>query len=82
MLSLLIDAKESRDVATADVVGAFLLADMEDFVLVKIDGDTLNIMCKVNEKYAKLVSIENGKEVLYLRLQKAIWLHAISHVVV
>jgi hypothetical protein len=30
-MSLIIDAKEERDVATADVVGAYLNADMKDF---------------------------------------------------
>ncbi len=33
MLSLLIDAQEQHDVATADVVGAYLNAEMLDFVL-------------------------------------------------
>ena len=32
MISLMIDAKERRDVATADVEGAYLHADMEEFV--------------------------------------------------
>ena len=33
MLSLMIDVKEGRDVAAADVEGAYLHADMEDFVI-------------------------------------------------
>jgi len=33
MLSLLIDAQEQCDMATADVVGAYLNAEMLDFVL-------------------------------------------------
>ena len=33
MLSLMIDAKEGRDVATADVKGAYLHADMKEFVI-------------------------------------------------
>jgi hypothetical protein len=33
MLSLMINTKEGRDVATADVEGAYLHADMEDFVI-------------------------------------------------
>ena len=49
MLSLLIDAEEKRDVATADVVGAYLMADMEDKVIVKMTGDAVDIMCKVNK---------------------------------
>ena len=39
LLSLMIDAFEKRDVATADVVGAYLIANMDDFVLVKLTGD-------------------------------------------
>ena len=34
ILSLLIDAHENRDVATADAVGAYLIADMKDHVIV------------------------------------------------
>ena len=49
-LSLLIDAKEGRDVATADVVGAYLLTKMEDHTLVKVVGESVRIMCKVNKK--------------------------------
>ena len=33
MLTLLVNAKEKRDVATADVEGAYLHADMDEFVL-------------------------------------------------
>jgi hypothetical protein len=56
MLSLMIDSLEQRDVATADVVGAYLLADMDDYTLLKLTGDTVNIMCNVNAKYIPFVS--------------------------
>ena len=36
ILSLMIDAYEKRDVATADVAGAFLKGNMDDFVMVKL----------------------------------------------
>jgi hypothetical protein len=45
MISLMIDAKEHCDVATADVKGAYLHADMEDFVLLKLVGEAVDIMC-------------------------------------
>ena len=48
MISLLIDAHEHLDVATADIVGAYLLADIKDFVLVTISGKTVDVMCRVN----------------------------------
>ena len=49
-MSLLIDAKEGRDVATADVVGAYLLATMEDYILLKLTEDTVTMMCQINPK--------------------------------
>ena len=70
ILSLIIDAKEGRDVATADVVGAYLLANMKDYVLVKLTGKSVDIMCGVSAEYEKYVGIENGKRVLYLRLKR------------
>ena len=73
MLSLIVDAHEGRDVATADVVGAYLLADMDDYVLVKIGGDAAQIMKRVNKNYEQFVATENGKEVLYMKLKKALY---------
>jgi len=73
MISLMIDAKERRDVATAEVEGAYLHADMEDFVLLKLVGKAVDIMYQVNPKYEKFVVIENGKNVLYLQLLKALY---------
>ena len=55
MLSLMIEAKEGRDVATADVKGAYLHTDMEDFVILELVGEAVNIMCQVNPKYKKLL---------------------------
>jgi len=67
VISLMIDAKERRDVATADIEGAYLHADMEEFVLLKLVGEAVDVMCQVNPKYEKFVVIENGKKVLYLQ---------------
>jgi hypothetical protein len=73
MYTMVIDAKERRDVATADVVGAYLNADMDTFTLMKLTGETVDIMVQVDNKYAEYVSIEKGKPVLYLQLQKALY---------
>ena len=72
-LSLLIDAKENRDGAIVDVVGAYLLADMKDHVIVKLSGKTVEVMCKVNIKCIDYITQENGKQVLYLKLKKFIY---------
>ena len=73
MLSLMIDAAEHRDVATADVAGAYLHAKLDDFTLLKVEGQSVDIMCDVNEMYEKYVTIEHGKRVLYLQLLKALY---------
>jgi hypothetical protein len=73
MMSILIDAWERRDVATADVAGAYLHADQVDFTLLKMEGASVDIMCDVSEVYKKFVCIENGKKVLYLKLLKALY---------
>ena len=73
ILSMLIDAREERDIATADVSGAYLHANMDDFVIVKLTGQTVDIMCNVNDEWKQLVIEENGKKVLYLQLKKALY---------
>jgi hypothetical protein len=73
MLSLLIDAIEHRDVVTANVAGAYLHAKMEDFTLLKMEGESVEIMCNVCEDYRKYVYHKNGKKVLYLKLLKALY---------
>jgi hypothetical protein len=67
MYTIIVDAKEHRDVATADVVGAYLTADMVDFTLMKLTGDAVYIMLKVDQSYSKFVTTENGKRTIYLQ---------------
>ena len=73
IMSLLIDAKEGRDVAISDVVGAYLLAEMKDHVIVKLTGTAVGVLCTANKKYKQFVSTEKGKEVIYLKLERALY---------
>jgi hypothetical protein len=73
MISLMIDAKERRDVAIADVAGAYLKADMDDFVVMKLIGDDVRIFCEMNPDYEKYVVDERGQRALYVRLLKALY---------
>jgi hypothetical protein len=72
IMSILIDAWKHRDVATADVAGAYLHAKLDDFTLLKVEGASVDIMCTVCKKYEKYITIENEKRVLYLQLLKAL----------
>ena len=78
VLSLLIDIQENMDVATADVVGAYLIADMDDHVIVKLMWESVDIMCKENPKYRKYVGRENGKKgIICETIAGSIRMHAI-----
>ena len=46
MLILIVAAIEGRDVAMADVAGAYLKADMDVFVRMKLEGASVDIMCE------------------------------------
>jgi hypothetical protein len=72
MLSILINAKECWDVATANVAGAYLHAEMKDFTLLKMEGKSVDIMCNVCGDYNEFVCYKNSKKVLYLKLLKAL----------
>jgi len=72
--TLIIDALEGRDVAIADVAGAFLKAEMKEFVLVKLQGPAVEAILSANrERYARYVSYERGRQVLYVKLRKAMY---------
>jgi hypothetical protein len=70
-----IDAKEHWKVMTIDIPGAFLHANSEDYVIMKMVGTLAELMVKTNPKLCrKYVVIKKGCSVLYLRLQKSlIW---------
>ena len=73
MMSLIIDAKEERDVALADLVGAYFLADFNDHVIIKLTGESVNIVCKANVEYRKYITSEKVKPVLYMQLLKVLY---------
>jgi len=69
-----IDAHEKREVVTIDIPGAFLHADNNDCIIMRMTGTLAELMAKTDPKlYRKYLSVEKGKKVLYLRLQKALY---------
>eukprot|EP00957_Ditylum_brightwellii_P055939 4238430-Ditylum_brightwellii.AAC.1 len=68
MTTLLIGSLEGRKFISFDVPGAFLQAEMvEDrLVLLKLKGDFVDMMCKINPKFELHVQYEttrNGKQI-------------------
>ena len=74
LATLVIDAHKKRHVEIADVTGVFLEADMDDFVVVKLQGRAVDALLNANkEKYCKYVFINPSRKVLYVTLLKAMY---------
>ncbi len=80
MTTLVVDAYENRDVAIADVPGAYLHAKFpkNKKVILKLVGIFVDIMCDVNPEYKKHVVFETDKrgqtiKVLYVRVLRALY---------
>ena len=77
-----IDAKEERDVMSADIPNAFIQAmvppkkteEGEERVVMRVTGPLVDVLVKIApEIYAKHVVVENGKRVLYVIVLRAIY---------
>ena len=74
MLSCVIDAIEEHDVATCDISGAFIQADINDFVTVKFEREMVDLLVATDPIYERYVHITIiGHKVLYVKLKKALY---------
>ena len=74
LITAAVDAAEERFVATCDITGAFLKADMDEFVLIVLHNEEIDALIQANQKYKEYVkTLNNGKRVLYLELEKAMY---------
>jgi hypothetical protein len=76
ILSCMIDAKEDRDVATADIPGAFLQMEYnEGDTHIRIEGTMAELLAQVDPKLYRqyIITRPNGKTVLYAETLKAMY---------
>ena len=77
IMTCVIDAFEHRDVATADLPGAFLqtkVPDDEPDVHVMIEGRMAELLAKISpETYQKYVHKHRGQSMIYCRLKVALY---------
>jgi hypothetical protein len=74
ILTCVIDAMEGRDVATCGIPGAFMRSDVKGKVVIKLEGVMAKVILKINpRKYTTHVVKENGKDIIYIILQKALY---------
>ena len=78
-LTAIVDAKEERNVMTADIPNAFIQAMMpelgpgEERVIMKITGVLVDLLVEIApEIYSPFVVFENGKKVLYVQVIRAL----------
>ena len=72
-LTCLIDVAEERDVAITDIKGAYLNAKMKDTVYMKITGPKIDLFIELDPTLEEFVTMEKGKRVLYVQLNKALY---------
>ena len=66
-LLCIIDAKEGWKVATCDIPGAFMQANIDKVIHVKLEGPLATLLTRVDpEKYTKYLAVKNRKEVMYV----------------
>jgi Reverse transcriptase (RNA-dependent DNA polymerase) len=73
MLSCVIDAKEGQHVAMADIPGAFMQADMDEVMHMRLEGTMRDLLLNVAPEFSPYVTMENGRRVLYVLLTKALY---------
>jgi hypothetical protein len=74
ILTCVIDAIERHNVATCYIPGAFMQSDMKGKVVIKLEGVMAEVILKIDQtKYQKHVTKENGKDVIYVILTKALY---------
>ena len=72
-LSCIIDAFEKREVATLDIPGAFMQADIDELIHVKLVGELADLLCKVDPSYHQFITYEGKQKVIYTELDKALY---------
>jgi hypothetical protein len=71
-----IEAKQKRDIMTADIPNAFLQATVEptdEKIVMKIRGLLVDILTELDETYGKYVVYENEKKVLYVEMKRPLY---------
>ena len=72
-LTSMIDAHEERATAVVDVPGAYLNAEIGEFLILKFVDEQVDAMCKINSKYEKYVIRKGKRRILYLMLNQALY---------
>eukprot|EP00957_Ditylum_brightwellii_P132103 10071748-Ditylum_brightwellii.AAC.1 len=75
IITSVIDTKEGRDVATTDIPAAYLSTDMDEYVIMVLEGKLAELLVKTASSiYRKYLGMRSdNKPMLYVQLQKALY---------
>ena len=76
MLSCVIDAMESREVATADIPGAFLQTDYDKGdIHIKLEGAMATLLEEIDPEYYKdfIFTDKRGRKCMYTEAKRAVY---------
>ena len=70
-ISATLDARERPDVATVDIPGAFMQADMIGDVHMKLEGKLADLLTKLEpDLYSKYLQTVNGKSIICVKQRR------------
>ena len=69
----MVDTHEYRDIAVVDIPSMYLYAKIDEFILLKIVNEQVDMISKIDRRYKEFVTIKRGRRVLYLILNKAMY---------
>jgi hypothetical protein len=73
-LTSAINAQERRQVMMVDIPGAFMHADIDELIHVRLEGPMAELLTRVDpDKYRTFQVEEKGKKVINVELQKALY---------
>ena len=73
LLLCIIDAIEGRYVVTLDIPGAFMQADIDEIIHVKLVGELAELLVRVDPSYEQFIHYEKNQKVIYTELDKALY---------
>ena len=69
----MLNAKEIRYTVTCDVPGAFMQADIDELIHLRLDGELAELLIKVDASYHKFLTYKGKTPIIYMQLSKALY---------
>jgi len=60
-------------VAVVDIPGGFMQVDIDEFIRVKLDGELVDLLVRLDPSYAAFIVHEKGRKVICTELEKRLY---------